>query len=140
MAGAPAQEEIDEPTGKFRLTRKNSLADRGRAIHSEATAVLISRCLGPKQSRTPFHIIGGSYLTARSEQAHLWPLAQIGRADGVRRPLHVRKPFALLLTAAATLGGWRLLLLRWPAALGGWRLLLRLWPAALGGWRLLLRL
>jgi hypothetical protein len=72
----------------------------------------------------------------------------------VVRPLHVRKPFALLLTAAATLSGWRLLLLLWPTALGGlrwllrlrpaalgrWRLLLRLWPAALGRWRLLLLL
>ena len=58
----------------------------------------------------------------------------------MRRPLHVRKPFALLLTAAATLGGGRLLLLLWPAALGGRRLLLRLRPAPLGRWRLLLRL
>ncbi len=49
----------------------------------------------------------------------------------MRRPLHVRKPFALLLTAAATLGGGRLLLLLWPAALGGLRWLLRLRPAAL---------
>src|SRR5947208_1803257 len=41
-------------------------------------------------------------------------------------PLHVPKFFALLflVSAAATLGGWRLLLLLRPAALGGWRLLI----------------
>jgi hypothetical protein len=61
---------------------------------------------------------------------------------GARRPLHVRKFFALLLlvSAATSLGGWRLLLLLRPTALGGWRLLLLLRPAALGGWRLLLLL
>jgi hypothetical protein len=61
---------------------------------------------------------------------------------GARRPLQVRKFFALLLlvSAAASLGGWRLLLLLRPAALGGWRLLLLLRPAPLGGWRLLLLL
>src|SRR5258708_1809974 len=58
------------------------------------------------------------------------------------RPLHVRKFFALLLlvSAAATLGCWRLLLLLRPTPLGGWRLLLLLRPAPLGGWRPLLRL
>jgi hypothetical protein len=96
--------------------------------------------LGPKQSRTLFHIIAGSYLTARSEQGPLRHLMHNSRADGVRRPLHVRKPFALLLTAAAALGGWRLLLLLWPTAFRPLRLLLLLWPAALGGWRLLLLL
>ena len=96
--------------------------------------------LGPKQSRTLFHIIAGSYLTARSEQGPLRHLMLNSRADGVGRPLHVRKPFALLLTAAATLGGWQLLLLLRPAALGGLRWLLRLRPAALGRWQLLLLL
>jgi hypothetical protein len=62
------------------------------------------------------------------------------RADGVGRPLHVRKPFALLLTAAATLSGWRLLLLLWPTALGGLRWLLRLRPAALSPLLLLIGL
>jgi hypothetical protein len=44
---------------------------------------------------------------------------------GARRPLQVRKFFALLLlvSAAASLGGWRLLLLLRPASLGGWRLI-----------------
>src|SRR5262249_57743758 len=63
-----------------------------------------------------------------------------GRSPPERRPLRVRKPFALLLTAAATLGRWRLLLLLWPTALSGWRFLLLLRPAAFGGLRRLLLL
>jgi len=48
------------------------IIDKGhRVVGQFVCRLTLSKAnLGPKQSRTPFHIIAGSYLTARSERAH----------------------------------------------------------------------